>query len=99
MMRLLMRMILVATLWSALPPVAVAQDGISKKQFEKNQAKKKKEDAKARKTKEKEDRKHHLSIQDKESRKRIKRNLKHADKGKPGAPRDRFPRTLFKRKR
>lgn len=83
----------------ALPAEAFAQEGITKKQQEKIQAKKGKEDKKAKVRKEKEDRNRHLSIQDKETRKRIKRNTKRADRSGMHAHRDPWPGRWFTRRR
>ncbi len=83
----------------SLPNNSVAQDGISRKKQEKILAKKESEDKKAAKRKEKEDRKHHLSIQDKETRKRLKRHTKRANRGGSGPHRDSFLDGLFRRKR
>ena len=56
---------------------AMAQDGgISKKQMEKKLAKQKQEDKKSQKKAEKQNRARHLKIQDKPTRKRIKRNTR-----------------------
>jgi Flp pilus assembly protein TadB len=80
----------------ALSPSAVhAQEGITKKQAEKNLARKAKEEKKAKKEKVKEDRKRHLSIQDEATRKRIKRNTKRAERGGQGRHRDGLLRRMF----
>lgn len=83
----------------AAPQVVMAQEGISKKQQEKIQAKKAKEDKKAKARKEKDDRNRHLSIQDKETRKRIKRNTKRADRNGMHTHRDPWPGRWFTRRR
>jgi Flp pilus assembly protein TadB len=90
----LMIPIVVAALLMA-PSVVLAQEGITKKQAEKNLARKAKEEKKAKKEKVKEDRERHLSIQDKATRKRIKRNAKRAERGGPGRHRDGFLRRTF----
>jgi Flp pilus assembly protein TadB len=74
---------------------AVAQDGISKKQAEKNLARKARDDRKAKARKVKDDRKRHLDIQDKATRKRIKRNTRRADRRGSGRHRDGFLRRTF----
>lgn len=80
-------------------PWAQGQEGISRKQQEKRLAKKEKEDRKAKVQAEKDGRKRHLSIQDKETRKRLKRHTRRADKGGSGTHRDRGGWRLIKRKR
>ncbi|MCU0318612.1 MAG: hypothetical protein MUE88_00825 [Flavobacteriales bacterium] len=88
-MRVLFRRLLMLVLLSAAPSVALhAQDGITKKQAEKNLARKAKEERKAKARKVKDDRKRHLDIQDKATRKRIKRNTKRADRHGSGRHRD-----------
>jgi hypothetical protein len=91
-----LRLLLMAVWLVAAPAAVQAQEGISKKKQEKIQAQKEKEKKKAKARKEKDDRKRHLSIQDKETRKRIKRHTKRADRSGSGAHRD---RGLFRRKR
>ena len=88
------RFLLVLTLLSS-PVLVRAQDGISQKQQEKNLAKKAKEDKKAAKQKVKDDRKRHLSLQDKETRKRMERNRRRADRGGSGRHRDGFFTRIF----
>ncbi len=95
----LIRLLLVLVLLTGFSAASMAQDGISKKQQEKNLAKKGKDDKKAAAKKEKDDRKRHLSIQDKDTRKRIKRNSKRADRGGPGPHRDGFFQRTFGRRR
>lgn len=81
-----------------LPVLASAQDeGISRKKQEKLQVKKEKEDKKAQERAEKEGRKRHYNIQDKATRKRIKRNTKRADRNGTNAHRDPWPRRWFTR--
>jgi len=75
----------------AAPLASHAQDGISQKKQEKIQAKK----AKARK--EKDDWKRHLSIQDKQTRKRLKKNTKRANRSGSGPHRDGWLHGLFGR--
>jgi len=99
MKTVLLRLLLCAIVLLGMSGAAMAQDGISKKQQEKNLAKKGKDDKKAKVKKEKDDRKRHLSIQDKETRKRIKRNAKRADRGGPGRHRDGFFQRTFGRRR
>jgi choline-glycine betaine transporter len=70
------------------PVETMGQEGITRKQQERNLEKKAKEEKKAAKVKAKEDRKRQLEIQDKATRKRLKRNFKHAErKGGGGGPR------------
>jgi Flp pilus assembly protein TadB len=78
---------------------ASAQEGISRKQQERNLAKKAKEEKKARVKQDKEDRKHHLGLQDKATQKRMKRNSKRADRSGSRAHRDGPFRRMFQRKR
>lgn len=79
----------VVLLFAMLPLFVLAQKdkGISEKQQLKIQAKKEKERAKEAKQAEKELMKHHLSIQDKKTAKRIKKNqrLSNKQKRRPGA--------------
>ena len=70
-------------------------EGISQKKQEKILAKKEKEEKKAKVKKEKADRKSHLGIQDKATRKRIKRNTRRADRGGSNAHRDGFFQRVF----
>jgi hypothetical protein len=69
--------------------------GISKKQFEKANAKKERKAKKEAKRKERRDMKEHLSHQDKATRKRMKHNKKGADNHGPHAQRPGFFRRLF----
>ena len=103
MIKLFQRLVLLLALLGA-PAVTHAQDaeggggksaGVTKKQQDRAQAKKAKEEKKARAKKEKEDRKRHLGIQDKQTRKRIERNRKRAERGGPGPHRDGFLRRIF----
>lgn len=94
-----LRCLVLFVLLSAMPSVSHAQGGISQKQQEKILAKKAKEDKKAKKKKEKADRKRHLSIQDKATRKRLKKHTKRADRRGSGAHRDGGLRGLFQRSR
>ncbi len=95
----LLRRLALLTMLAAMPTVSPAQDGISQKQQEKILAKKAKEDKKAKVKQEKADRKRHLSIQDKATRKRLKRHTKRADRRGSGAHRDGGLRGLFQRSR
>lgn len=82
------------------PHAANAQDeGISQRKQERNLAKKEREEKKAKVKEEKADRKHHLSLQDKATRKRIKQHTRRADRHGSGRHRDGFPSRLFRRKR
>lgn len=76
-------------------PVVSAQDGMSRKKQEKTLAKKAKDDKKQKARQERDDRKRHLSIQDKATRKRLKRNTKRADRHGSDAHRDGFFRRTF----
>lgn len=80
---------------SAVPMVSTAQDGISRKKQERIQAKKAKDEKKAKARQERDDRKRHLDIQDKATRKRIKRHTKRADRRGSGPHRDGFFRRTF----
>ncbi len=80
-------------------PLALpAQGGISQKQQERKLAKKGKEEKKKTARAEKEGHKRHLAIQDKETRKRLKRQTRRADKRGSGSHRERGI-GLFRRKR
>lgn len=94
---MLHRLLLILVLLMGAPALGHAQDGISQKQQEKILAKKEKDEKKAKAQKEKDDRKRHLSLQDKETRKRIERNRRRAERGGPGPHRDGFLRRLFTR--
>lgn len=98
-MRHLFRLLLLALFLTGVPTVVMAQDGISRKEQEKIQAKKAKDEKKAEKKREKEGKKRHLDIQNKDTRKRIKKNTKRADRGGSGQHRDGFFTRLFSRKR
>jgi hypothetical protein len=91
-----LRTLFLLLLLAAAPAApVVAQDGISKKQAEKNLARKARDDRKAKARKVKDDRKRHLDIQDKATRKRIKRNTRRADRRGSGRHRDGFLRRTF----
>lgn len=79
----------------AVPRVVVAQDGISRKQQEKKLEKQAKVDKKEKAKKEKFDRKRHLSLQDKATRKRLKRHNKRADRSGSDPHRDNFFQRTF----
>lgn len=96
-MRLLLRFFMIAMLLIGAGASAMAQDGITKKQAEKNLARKAKEERKAKAQKVKDDRKRHLDIQDKATRKRIKRNTKRAERHGSGRHRDGWFRRTFGR--
>lgn len=87
--------LLLAIFLLGTPAMLHAQEGMSMKQQEKAQAKKEKERKKAQKELEKEKRKRHLGLQDKDTRKRIKRNTKRADKRGTNRHRDPFLQRLF----
>jgi Ni/Co efflux regulator RcnB len=95
----LSRLLVVVCLMLAASVATHAQDGISQKKQEKILAKKAKEDKKAKARKEKDDWKRHLSIQDKQTRKRLKKNTKRAGRSGSGPHRDGGLRGLFGRKR
>jgi Flp pilus assembly protein TadB len=89
-----------AAMLALAPHAAMAQDeGISQRKQERNLAKKEREEKKAKAKEEKADRKHHLSLQDKATRKRIKQHTRRADRHGSGRHRDDFPARLFRRKR
>lgn len=88
--------VLVLLALSAAPVHLVAQDaGISRKKQEKLLEKKAKDEKKQKAEKEKVDRKRHLSLQDKATRKRMKRNTKRADRSGSDPHRDGFFRRTF----
>jgi hypothetical protein len=90
-------MMLLVLAWSL--PAVHGQEGISRKQQEKNLAKKAKEEKKETIRREKEGKKRHLELQDKATRKRMKKNTKRADrKGSDGHGSGRSG-GLFRRKR
>lgn len=100
MLRRLLRWSFLAAMMVSVPVVVQAQDeGISRRKQEKNLAKKAKEEKKAKVKQERADREHHLGIQDKETRKRIKRHTRRADKRGSGQHRDGFFSRLFVRRR
>lgn len=98
MLHQLIRIALLIALATA-PAISIAQDGISQKQQEKILSQKAKDDKKAKVNKEKSDRKRHLSIQDKATRKRLKKHNKRADRKGSGAHKDGCLRGLFQRSR
>ena len=77
------------------PVVSTAQDGITQKQAEKAQARKAKEKKKEKAKAEKELKARHMDIQDKATRKRLKKHNKRADKGGSGQHRDPFFQRIF----
>ena len=87
--------LLLAIFLLGTPVVLHAQEGMSMKQQEKAQARKEKERKKGQKELEKEKRKRHLELQDKDTRKRIKRNTKRADRRGTNRHRDPFLKRLF----
>ncbi|MBS1943536.1 MAG: hypothetical protein JST38_21945 [Bacteroidetes bacterium] len=86
---------LLVLLMALAVPALHAQEGISKKQQEKIQARKKKEDKKEVKKEEKRLYKQHLDNQDKATRKRMKRHKRRADNQGNTGHRDPFLRRLF----
>jgi len=97
MMRNVIRCLLLLFVVLTAIPSLHAQDGLSRRKQEKILAKKGKEEKKAKARKVKDDRKRHLSIQDKVTRKRVKRHTKRADRRGSGAHRDGGLRRLFTR--
>ncbi len=96
MIRKLVYPVLVFLSLSSVPTQLAAQEaGISRKKQEKILEKKAKEEKKQKAEQEKDDRKRHLSLQDKATRKRMKRNTKRADRGGSDAHRDGFFRRTF----
>lgn len=79
----------------ARPMPASAQDGISRKKQERLLEKKAREEKKEKARQEREDRRRHLSLQDKDTRKRIKRNTRRAGRHGSNAHRDGFFRRTF----
>ncbi|HQW07037.1 MAG TPA: hypothetical protein PLN12_14220, partial [Flavobacteriales bacterium] len=79
----------------AAPASTSAQDGISRKKQEKLLEKKAKTDKKEKAAQEKADRKRHLSLQDKATRKRIKRNTKRAGRHGTNPHKDNFFQRIF----
>ena len=92
--RYIRMLLIVLSLLFAVPHLS-AQEGISKKKQDKIQRDKAKQEKKDLKKKEKADRKRHLGIQDKDTRKRIKRHTKRANKHGSRKHRDGFFRRLF----
>lgn len=83
-------------LWSFGTPVqGVAQEGISRKKQEKLLEKKARQEKKEKAKQERFDRRRHLSLQDKATRKRLRRNTKRADRHGSDAHRDGFFRRTF----
>ena len=80
----------------ATPVQLVAQDaGIPQKKQEKLLEKKAKEEKKQKAKQEKQDRKRHYAMQDKATRKRMKRHNKRADRGGSGTHKDGFFQRTF----
>lgn len=96
MIKRILGMLLVGVALLAAPQDTVAQDGgISRKKQEKTLAKKAKTDKKAKAKQEKQDRKRHLSLQDKATRKRLKKHGKRADRNGSNTHRDSFFQRIF----
>lgn len=96
MIKRIVGILLVGLCMIGAPALSNAQDGgISQKKQEKILAKKAKTEKKEKAKREKADRKRHLSLQDKATRKRMKRNTKRADRGGSNAHRDGFFRRTF----
>jgi hypothetical protein len=75
------------------------EEGISQRKQEKILAKKEREEKKQKIKQDKENREHHLNLQDKATRKRMKKHGKRADRHGSGAHRDGFLSRMFRRKR
>lgn len=86
---------LLVILLALAAPYAKAQEGISKAQQDKIQARKKKDDKKDVRKEEKRLYKQHLANQDKATRKRMKRNKRRAEGQGNTGHRDPFLRRLF----
>ncbi|MFN3876198.1 MAG: hypothetical protein ACK4L7_09845 [Flavobacteriales bacterium] len=80
-MRRLLGMLLLCLCAGAPVAVRAQEEGISQRQQERILAKKAKEKKKEQARQDKRNRERHLSIQGKEARKRIKRNLKRVEPG------------------
>lgn len=93
-MQRMMRLLLVLALM-AFAQATVAQEGMSKRKQEKALAKKEKVEAKEMRKRDREGRKRHMGLQDKKTRKRIKRNTKRADRRGTNRHEDGFFRRLF----
>ena len=98
-MRNLLPTILLFTALLAGPAALHAQEGIGRKQQQRIQAKKAREEKKAKARKAKDDRKRQLEIQDKATRKRLKRNFRAAEKHGGGGHGQGGGFHLFRRKR
>jgi Flp pilus assembly protein TadB len=96
-MNAMFRWIGMATVMLVASTALPAQDGISRKKQEKIQAQKAKEEKKELARKEKEGRKRHLALQDKSTRKRMKRNSKRADRSGSRQHRDGIPARWFRK--
>ena len=95
----MLRYLLLLAVLVAPVVVRAQEEGISRKQQEKILAKKEKEEKKAKAQKTKDDKKRHLAIQDKATRKRLKQHDRRADRSGSGRHRDGFFTRLFGRKR
>ena len=94
-----LRLLLLLSLITAPAAIHAQDEGISQRKQEKILAKKAKDEKKAAVKKEKTDRKQHLGLQDKATRKRMKQHSRRADRSGPGRHRDGFFSRLFSRKR
>ncbi|MCB0795501.1 MAG: hypothetical protein KDB88_12255 [Flavobacteriales bacterium] len=90
-----LRTLLIVLTLILVPGVQAQEKGVSRKQQEKHLARKEKQDAKARVKQEKADRKRHLAMQDKKTRKRMRKHTKRADRKGSGRHRDPFLKRLF----
>ncbi|HQW86580.1 MAG TPA: hypothetical protein PLH93_05305 [Flavobacteriales bacterium] len=89
--------LIVLVLLAAAPAAVHAQEGIGQKEAERMHARKEKEERKQVQKQERDDRRRHLKIQDKATRKRIKQHTKRADRRGSGAHRDGWFRRTFTR--
>ncbi len=92
---LLVRWSLVFLLFTGPVLVRAQEEGISQRKQEKILAHKAKDEKKAKAKKEKTDKAHHLGIQDKATRRRIKQHNRRSDRGGSGAHREGFFRRTF----
>ncbi len=89
--------LLLLCLMAGAPLAARAQDGIGQKEAERMQARKEKEERKQLARQKREDLRHHMKIQDKATRKRLRRHTRRADRRGSGLHRDSWFRRTFTR--
>lgn len=100
MLNAVLRSLLCLLLLDALPAPVVAQEkGVSRKEQIKAQARKEKEREQAAAKQQKEGLKRHQDIQDKATRKRMRRNARRTDRHGTSGHRDPFLQRIFRRKR